>query len=82
MEVRLLRNDVALREITGETQSARPSGGHNLMSTALSTEVATTTWNIDPANSAAQFKVRHMMISNVKGELHTSAGTWNWMVRT
>jgi len=31
-------------------------------------EVETTTWNIDPAHSAAQFKVRHMMISNVKGE--------------
>ena len=29
---------------------------------------ATTTWNIDPAHSAAQFNVRHMMISNVKGD--------------
>lgn len=28
---------------------------------------AVTTWNIDPAHSAAEFKVRHMMISNVKG---------------
>jgi polyisoprenoid-binding protein YceI len=27
----------------------------------------TTTWNIDPAHSHAEFKVRHMMISNVKG---------------
>lgn len=25
------------------------------------------TWNIDPAHSSAEFKVRHMMISNVKG---------------
>lgn len=25
------------------------------------------TWNIDPAHSAAEFKVKHMMISNVKG---------------
>jgi polyisoprenoid-binding protein YceI len=29
---------------------------------------ATTAWNIDPAHSAAQFNVRHMMISNVKGD--------------
>jgi polyisoprenoid-binding protein YceI len=29
---------------------------------------ATTTWNIDPAHSAAEFKVKHMMISNVKGK--------------
>jgi polyisoprenoid-binding protein YceI len=36
------------------------------MSTAVST--GTTTWNIDPVHSAAQFKVKHMMISNVKGE--------------
>jgi polyisoprenoid-binding protein YceI len=28
----------------------------------------TTTWNIDPAHSAAEFNVRHMMISNVKGD--------------
>ena len=27
-----------------------------------------TTWNIDPAHSAAEFKVKHMMISNVKGK--------------
>jgi len=29
--------------------------------------LATTTWKIDPAHSAAEFKVKHMMISNVKG---------------
>ena len=27
----------------------------------------TTTWNIDPVHTTAEFKVRHMMISNVKG---------------
>jgi polyisoprenoid-binding protein YceI len=26
-----------------------------------------TTWNIDPVHSVAEFKVKHMMISNVKG---------------
>ena len=36
------------------------------MSTAVST--GTSTWNIDPVHSTAQFKVKHMMISNVKGE--------------
>jgi polyisoprenoid-binding protein YceI len=39
------------------------------MSTVATPEViATTTWNIDPVHSHAEFKVRHMMISNVKGE--------------
>ena len=39
------------------------------MSTVATPEVtATTTWTIDPVHSNAEFKVRHMMISNVKGE--------------
>lgn len=29
--------------------------------------MATTTWKLDPAHSSAEFKIRHMMISNVKG---------------
>ncbi|MGC2162327.1 MAG: YceI family protein [Silvibacterium sp.] len=35
------------------------------MTTAAAT---TTTWNIDPVHSVAEFKVKHMMISNVKGQ--------------
>jgi polyisoprenoid-binding protein YceI len=45
------------------------------MSTALAPEVtASTTWNIDPVHSTAQFKVKHMMISNVKGEFTAVTG--------
>jgi polyisoprenoid-binding protein YceI len=33
-----------------------------------------TTWNIDPAHSAAEFKVKHMMISNVKGKFSGISG--------
>jgi polyisoprenoid-binding protein YceI len=36
--------------------------------------VAITTWNIDPVHSTAQFKVKHMMISNVKGEFTSVTG--------
>ena len=32
------------------------------------TTLATTTWNIDPVHSVVEFKVKHMMISNVKGQ--------------
>lgn len=32
-------------------------------------------WNIDPAHSHAEFKIRHMMISNVKGTFSGLAGT-------
>jgi len=38
------------------------------------TEVTTTPWNIDPVHSTAQFKVKHMMISNVKGEFNAVTG--------
>ena len=31
----------------------------------------TTTWAIDPAHSEITFKVKHLMISNVKGEFRT-----------
>ena len=35
---------------------------------------ATTTWNIDPAHSMAEFKVKHMMIANVKGHFSKVSG--------
>jgi len=38
------------------------------MSTSATPQTATTTWNIDPVHSVAEFKVKHMMISNVKGQ--------------
>jgi polyisoprenoid-binding protein YceI len=45
------------------------------MSTTAAPEVTTTTtWNVDPVHSHAQFKVKHMMISNVKGEFTAVTG--------
>jgi polyisoprenoid-binding protein YceI len=37
-------------------------------------QTSTTTWKIDPAHSAAEFKVRHMMIANVKGNFSKISG--------
>jgi polyisoprenoid-binding protein YceI len=34
-----------------------------------------TTYNIDPAHSTADFKVRHLMIANVRGEFSKVSGT-------
>ena len=42
--------------------------------TPMSTTTASSTWNIDPAHSAAEFKVRHMMISYVKGKFSGLSG--------
>jgi polyisoprenoid-binding protein YceI len=45
------------------------------MSTSIATpQTATSTWNIDPAHTAAEFKVKHMMISNVKGHFTKVTG--------
>jgi polyisoprenoid-binding protein YceI len=45
------------------------------MSTTTPALGAVTTWNLDPAHSVAEFKVRHMMISNVKGSFSGLSGT-------
>lgn len=37
-------------------------------------QTTTTTWNIDPAHTTAEFKVRHMMITNVKGHFRPVTG--------
>ena len=44
------------------------------MSTLAIPKTAVTTWNLDPAHSVAEFKVRHMMISNVKGNFSKVTG--------
>ena len=36
---------------------------------------AQTSWNIDPAHSAAQFRIKHLMINNVSGSFDKMSGT-------
>jgi polyisoprenoid-binding protein YceI len=45
------------------------------MATTTSTPASTITWKLDPAHSSAEFKVKHMMISNVKGSFNGLSGT-------
>jgi len=42
---------------------------------ASSAHAQTTTWQLDPAHSNAQFSVRHLGISNVQGEFTKVSGT-------
>ena len=44
------------------------------MSTTVNTLTAISTWSIDQAHSSVHFKVRHMMISNVRGGFRTVRG--------
>lgn len=55
-----------------------------LLATALSAVLtipaaaATSTWQIDPAHTAAGFAVKHLMISTVRGQFKGITGTINW----
>ena len=44
------------------------------MSALATPQTAVSTWKIDPAHSVAEFKVKHMMISNVKGQFTKISG--------
>jgi polyisoprenoid-binding protein YceI len=44
------------------------------MATTTYNPAAITTWKLDPAHSQAEFKVKHMMISNVKGSFSGLSG--------
>jgi polyisoprenoid-binding protein YceI len=46
-----------------------------LVAAAVSAAADPAVWQIDAAHSAAQFTVRHMMISNVKGEFGKMSGS-------
>jgi polyisoprenoid-binding protein YceI len=48
-----------------------------LAALAFSSTASATTWELDPAHSSAQFTVRHMMVSNVRGEFGKTTGTVN-----
>ena len=45
------------------------------MTTSALPRTAISTWNIDSVHSVAEFKVKHMMISNVKGNFTGISGT-------
>lgn len=42
---------------------------------AASTLATTTTWTIDPVHSSAEFRVKHLMIANVRGRFTGVSGT-------
>jgi polyisoprenoid-binding protein YceI len=45
---------------------------------SLPATAATTTWQIDPAHTSANFSVKHLMISTVRGEFKGVTGTILW----
>jgi len=45
-----------------------------IMSTLATLDISITTWKIDPVHSVAEFKVKHMMIANLKGQFTGVSG--------
>ena len=43
----------------------------------LASAAGATTWQLDPAHTSVQFSIRHMMVSNVRGEFTKVSGTAN-----
>jgi len=72
----------------GDLLSKVPSGKTAFATVALSVVLAgvlafpaaaaTTTWQIDPAHTAAGFAVKHLMISTVRGQFKGVTGTVVW----
>ena len=42
---------------------------------ALPSFAEAVTWNLDPAHTSVQFSVRHLMVSNVRGEFAKLSGS-------
>jgi polyisoprenoid-binding protein YceI len=59
---------ILVATIIGVTHQIKKKEKELRMSTPATLQTAVTTWNIDPVHSVAEFKVKHMMISNVKGQ--------------
>jgi polyisoprenoid-binding protein YceI len=56
--------------------SSPTASGYATSSSSASTAAsAAQAWDIDPSHSSANFKVRHLMVSHVRGELGPVAGT-------
>src|SRR5271154_7448298 len=50
----------------------------SLLPATLPAAAATSSWKVDPAHTAAQFAVKHLMISTVRGAFKGVTGTVVW----
>ena len=48
-----------------------------MSTTSSAPQTTPSVWNLDPVHSVAEFKVKHMMISNVKGQFTGISGVLN-----
>ena len=70
----VLRHNIRCNEYRYHTSNELQARKEEIMSTLAIPKTAVSTWNLDPVHSAAEFKVKHMMISNVKGQFSKVSG--------
>jgi polyisoprenoid-binding protein YceI len=63
----LLATTVALSSVNAQTPAPQPP--------AAKPQLAPNQWTVDPSHSAANFSVRHMMVTTVRGQLGPISGT-------
>ena len=63
----LLATTVALPSVKAQTPAPQPP--------AAKPQLAPNQWTVDPSHSAANFSVRHMMVTTVRGQLGPISGT-------
>jgi polyisoprenoid-binding protein YceI len=63
----LLATTVALPSVNAQTPAPQPP--------AAKPQLAPNQWTVDPSHSAANFSVRHMMVTTVRGQLGPITGT-------
>lgn len=63
----LLATTVALPSVKAQTPAPQPP--------AAKPQLAPNQWTVDPSHSAANFSVRHMMVTTVRGQLGPITGT-------
>ena len=49
-----------------------------LLAAAVAPSLSAAVWKLDPSHSAAQFAVRHLMVSTVRGQFEKISGTVNY----
>jgi polyisoprenoid-binding protein YceI len=76
----ILRFKFEKKRRTAMNQAIRNFLGAVILTAAMTAQAAAanTTWQIDPAHTAAQFAVKHLMISTVRGEFKGVTGTVVW----
>src|SRR5580704_14167319 len=70
-----LEDPVYSNQFSKEKNAIQGGTNMNTAVTATSQGTKPTEWQIDPAHAAAHFSVRHLMISNVRGEFSKLSGS-------